>query len=91
MLLSSLKSGKACGIDEIPNESLKYGGDAMLNSLLDLFTIITDTEKVPDNWHQGIRIIKPLHKKGGGVLFMTLIIIEALHSLRMYIKCTRKS
>ena len=44
----SLRSGKACGIDEIPNEFLKYGGSTLINKdnpLLDLFSKITDLEK----------------------------------------------
>jgi hypothetical protein len=53
---------KACGIDEIPNEFLKHGGNTLLNSLLDLFTKITDLEKLPEDWHKGI--IKPFHKGG---------------------------
>ena len=61
-VLESLRSGKACGIDEIPNEFLKHGGNTLLNSLLDLFTKITDLEKLPEDWHKGI--IKPFHKGG---------------------------
>jgi hypothetical protein len=47
-VLESLMSGKACGIDEIPNEFLKYGGSTLItkgNPLLDLFSKITDPEK----------------------------------------------
>ena len=61
-VFESLRSGKVCGIDEIPNEFLKYGGNTLLNSLLDLFTKITDLEKIPEDWHKGI--IKPIHKGG---------------------------
>ena len=61
-VLESLRSGKACGIDEIPNEFLKYVGNILLNSLLDLFTKITDFEKIPEDWPKGI--IKPIHKGG---------------------------
>ena len=61
-VLENLRSGKACGIDEIPNEFLKYGENILLNSLLDLFTKITDLEKLPEDWHKGI--IKPFHKGG---------------------------
>jgi hypothetical protein len=60
-MLSSVRLS-ACGIDEIPNEFLKYGGNTLLNSLLDLFTKITDLEKLPEDWHKGI--IKPFHKGG---------------------------
>jgi hypothetical protein len=48
-VFESLRSGKVCGIDEIPNEFLKYGGNTLLNSLLDLFTKITDLEKIPED------------------------------------------
>jgi hypothetical protein len=47
-VLESLMSGKACGIDEIPNEFLKYRGSTVINKsnpLLDLFSKITDPEK----------------------------------------------
>jgi hypothetical protein len=37
--LKNLANGKAVGDDGIPNEFLKNGGEAMLNSLVDLFTI----------------------------------------------------
>ncbi|VDI39242.1 Hypothetical predicted protein [Mytilus galloprovincialis] len=39
-----------------------FGGDALVDSLVDLFTIITDLEAVPDDWQNGI--IKPLPKAG---------------------------
>jgi hypothetical protein len=53
-------AGKACCIDESPNEFLKYEGNTLLNLLLDLFMKITDLEKIPEDWHKGI--IKPIHK-----------------------------
>ena len=56
--LNNLKIGKAPGIDDIPNEFLKYGGDIMIKSLSDLFTCISDFEMIPDDW------CKPLHKSG---------------------------
>ncbi len=61
-LLSSLKLGKACGPDGLPNEFLKYGGNAIVDTLVKLFTLITDIEVVPNEWHEGI--IKPLLKCG---------------------------
>jgi hypothetical protein len=39
-----LKSGKAPGIDEIPNDFLKFGGDIMIRSLVDMFTAISDIQ-----------------------------------------------
>ena len=39
--LKSLKSGKALGVDAIPNDFLKCGGDSMVRSLTELFTGIS--------------------------------------------------
>jgi hypothetical protein len=60
--LNNLTIGKPPGIDDIPNEFLKYGGDIIIKSLSDLFTCISDFEMIPDGWCKGI--IKPLHKSG---------------------------
>ena len=60
--LVKLQSGKAPGIDEIPNDFLKFGGNIMIRSLVDMFTAISDIEVIPDDWHSGI--IRPLHKSG---------------------------
>jgi hypothetical protein len=57
-----LKSGKAPGVDDIPNDFLKYGGDSMTSSLTELFTAISDIEPIPDDWQTGI--VKPLHTSG---------------------------
>jgi len=61
-MLKSLKSGKAPGLDDIPNEFLKHGGDTMVRTLADLFTAISDIEQIPEEWHRGI--IRPIHKSG---------------------------
>ena len=58
----SLKSGKAPGVDDIPNDFLKYGGDSMVSSLTELCTAISDIELIPDDWQKGI--VKPLYKSG---------------------------
>ena len=47
--LKSLKSGKAPGVDDIPNDFLKYGGDSMVSSLTEPFTAISDIELIPDD------------------------------------------
>ena len=41
-IVNRLHTGKSSGIDEIPNEFLKFGGELLVNSLVDLFTIISD-------------------------------------------------
>ena len=63
--LKNLANGKAVGDDGIPNEFLKNGGEAMLNSLVDLFMIVSDLEIIPSEWKNGI--IKPLHKSGSAM------------------------
>ena len=45
--LVKLQSGKAPGIDEIPNDFLKFGGNIMIRSLVDMFTAISDIEVIP--------------------------------------------
>ena len=63
--MKDLKLGKACGIDGIPNEFLKYGGEALTASLTEMFLRISDLEKIPNEWKKGIII--PLHK-GGSII-----------------------
>jgi hypothetical protein len=46
----------------LPNDFLKFGGDIMIRSLVDMLTAISDIEVIPDDWHSGI--IRPLHKSG---------------------------
>lgn len=61
-VLRSLKDGKASGVDGVPYEFLKYGGDVMVRSLSDLFTVVSDLECIPREWQKGL--IKPIHKSG---------------------------
>ena len=57
-----LKKGKATGEDEILNETLKYGGEVMINVLHYLFNMIWTEERIPDQW--GRAVVTPLYKKG---------------------------
>lgn len=61
-IVHELKSGKAVGTDEVPNEFLKFGGDTIVNTLIDLFVAICDLESIPSEWQKGIII--PIHKSG---------------------------
>jgi hypothetical protein len=38
------------GLDGIPNEFLKFGGDIMITSLTNLFITISDIEQTPSDW-----------------------------------------
>ena len=61
-IVHELKSGKAMGTDEVPNEFLKFGGKTIVNTLIDLFVAICDLESIPSEWQKGIII--PIHKSG---------------------------
>jgi hypothetical protein len=52
----------ALGVDAMPNDFLKCGGDSMVHSLTELFTGISYIELIPDDWQKGI--VKPLYKSG---------------------------
>lgn len=60
--VKQLKLGKACGVDKIPNEFLKKGGENMINSIISLFHMFQLFEKYPEDWF--CSIVKPLHKGG---------------------------
>jgi len=60
--IKKLKNNKAAGIDEIPAEYLKGGGDTMAQTLTHICNLVWSGEKVPDDWKKGI--ILPLPKKG---------------------------
>ena len=60
--IQKLKNGKSSGIDDIPNEFLKYGGEYITSTLCELFQYFSDLEALPDEWRQGL--IKSIHKSG---------------------------
>ena len=60
--IAKLKCGKSCGIDNIPNEFLKYGGPVVSSSLEKLFRHCKLLETFPDDWFKGL--VKPLFKEG---------------------------
>ena len=60
--LTSLSNNKAAGLDCLPAELLKCGGDAMVEELTNISNIVWKTGKVPDEWKCGV-IVK-LPKKG---------------------------
>ena len=58
--LVSLKSGKAVGLDGIPNEFLRFGGDIMITSLANLFITVSVLDQTPSDWQRDIII--QIHK-----------------------------
>ena len=61
--LKSLKLNKSSGIDQIPNEFLRYSGPDMLGLYTNLFNIILDSGHIPEEWTIGI--IRPIYKRKG--------------------------
>jgi hypothetical protein len=64
--ISSLKSGKAAGPDNLSAELIKATKDQIVPSLTKIFNHIMATGMYPASWAQGI--ITPLHKKGSPLL-----------------------
>ena len=60
--LRALANNKAAGLDFIPAELLKWGGDAMVDELTKISNIVWHTVKIPEEWKCGA-IVK-LPKKG---------------------------
>ena len=60
--IAKLKNGKSAGMDGIPGEIWKYGGEVLLNRLHTIIVDVWESEEVPKEWRDGIFI--PLHKKG---------------------------
>ena len=57
-----MKNGRAPGADDISAETLKLGGDTVVQWLLHLATAVCEEERVPEDWVKQLTI--PLHKKG---------------------------
>ena len=62
----SLKTGKACGLDNILAEMLKLGGSKISMFLVTYFNNLFDKDIYPQDWAK--TIIVPIHKKGNADL-----------------------
>ena len=62
MAIGKFKSHKSPGIDEIPAELIKAGGETICGEIHKLITSIWKKEKLPEEWKE--TIIEPIHKKG---------------------------
>jgi hypothetical protein len=58
-----MKLGKACGIDDVVNEFLKFCNEPVLALLTRWFNIVLESGTVPEDWCTGI--ISPIYKKKG--------------------------
>ena len=57
-----LKNFKSPGIDNLPGELFKYGGDALCMEMHELIVRIWNEEEIPDEWKTSITC--PIYKKG---------------------------
>ena len=57
-----LTNYKATGIDNIPGEFIKHGGQKLFQALLEMFLVIKTMESMPEDWYEGL--VKPLYKQG---------------------------
>jgi len=61
-VLKQAKNRKCCGLDYLPMELWKFGGNKLKIHLLQLFNNITDKNQRPQEWETGMVI--NIHKKG---------------------------
>ena len=60
--IQTLQPKKACGVDGILNEMIKYTDHKFQLAILKLFNIILSSGIFPNIWNQGL--ITPIHKSG---------------------------
>ena len=61
--IHNLKNNKAPGIDGIPGEFIKYGGDALHSRLHKMISAMWEAKRIPQQWKDA-RIISVYKKKG---------------------------
>jgi len=61
-VIKALKKEKSPGPDKITNEQIKYGGRAMVTSLVKIFNRIIKITKTPKAWKKSDIIV--IYKKG---------------------------
>jgi len=60
-VLKHAKNRKSCGLDNLPMELWKFGGNELKRHLLELFDKIIDKNQMSQEWETGIVI--NIHKK----------------------------
>jgi hypothetical protein len=59
--LHKMKNNKSPGIDTIPSELIKFGGESLMKRIHELIRRVRAHEKIPDEWKRSITC--PIHKK----------------------------
>ena len=78
-MLKQAKNRKSCGLDNLPMELWKFGGNELKIHLLELFNKIIDKNQMPQEWETAMLI--NTHKKGTKV--NVKIIEELLYCLQL--------
>ena len=60
--ITTLKNGKAPGLDRITNEMIKAGRNSLIKQIQTLFNLILASGQFPSTWNLGV--IVPIYKKG---------------------------
>ena len=55
-VLKHAKNRKSCGLDNLPMELWKFGGNELKIHILELFNNITDKNQMPQEWETGMVI-----------------------------------
>lgn len=61
-VIGQMKNNKASGVDQVPAEMLKYGGDRVIQEVHNIITEVWQEERIPQNWTEAV--VTPIFKKG---------------------------
>ena len=53
-VLKYTKNRKSCGLDKLPMELWKFGGNELKIQLLELFNKVIDKNQMPQEWETGM-------------------------------------
>lgn len=87
-----LKRNKAAGVDQLPSELLKHGGDALARALHWVITKVWEDEILPEEWMEGI--VCPIYKKGDKLdccNYRAITLLNAAYKVLSQILCRRLS
>jgi len=81
-ILRKVKDGKALGMDGVPGEAWKYGGEEMEEWVWKVCNKIWKGEGWPEEWKEGVLI--PIVKKGQGMIveeYRGVTVMPALYKI----------
>ncbi|XP_065091419.1 uncharacterized protein LOC135712357 [Ochlerotatus camptorhynchus] len=90
--IGRLKDNKATGVDQLPSELLKYGGEALARALHWVIAKIWEEEILPEEWMEGV--VCPIYKKGDKLdccNYRAITLLSAAYKVLSQILCRRLS